>query len=149
MVKIDPATNFSGPSDRGSRSSNRKWKTISNQSALGPSAVSTQPLPSGVFKGLLWPAVADQRRWTPRGPPIVGPRVPALGPIQLVSQIHSWVISFGSMVGSGWNLKTSVKPTIYLLSGQTEKQSCFSIIHKQEYRFKLALNLSYSCFLIC
>ena len=35
--------------------------------------------------GLLRPTVTDQRRWTPRGPPITGPRVSAYGPIQLVS----------------------------------------------------------------
>ena len=43
----------------------------------------------------------------------------------------------------GWDLKTSVKPTMYLSSELTEPQRCFSIIPKRVYLFKSTLNLAH------
>ena len=74
----------------------RNRQAITNQSALGPSAVSTQPLPSGVFKGLLRLSVADQRRLPPRPPvfgrPCRGPRPYTISAVNSFGGSFVWVI---------------------------------------------------------
>ena len=52
--------------------------------ALGFAAV-TLSLVAVVFEGLLRLTITVQRRWTPRGPPVFGPRGSDHGPIVLVS----------------------------------------------------------------
>ena len=57
------------------------------------------------LEGLLRLAVADQRLVDTKVTPFYGPRVSAHGPIQLVSQNHSGVVSFGRHLFSRTNFK--------------------------------------------